>query len=123
MSDVRLKTSEYDFQGKTYTLRCNMNVLADVQEAFGGNMLEALSEKSSLRACLTFLAAMLNDCADEMGWDERFTSRQVGRLLAPWQLKGLEGVIFPLVTAAMRGEKSPEEDEKNVEATREEAKA
>lgn len=123
MNDVRLKTAEYEFQGKKYTLRCNMNVLADVQEAFGGNMQEALSEKSSLRACLTFLASMLNDYADEMGLEERFTSRQVGRILAPWQLKGLEGVVFPLVTAALRDEECQEEEGKNGETTREEAKA
>lgn len=80
--DIRLPTMPFDFNGKKYTLCCNMNVLADVQEAYNGNLMAALRNPSNIKASTTFLAAMLNDCAESNGWAERYTARQVGRLLA-----------------------------------------
>ena len=79
MSDIRLEELPFELDGKTYKLRCNMNVLADVQEAFNGDFTAALSEKNTLKSTMLFLAAMLNDYAEEMGWEERFTARQLGR--------------------------------------------
>ena len=38
MEDIRLKTMPYDYRGRTYTLACNMNVLADVQADFNGDL-------------------------------------------------------------------------------------
>lgn len=113
MKDVRLKTTDYTFDGKTFVLRCNMNVLADVQELFGGEIAAAFSNKSALKTCLAFLTAMLNDYADEQGWPEHYTVRQVGRLLPPTELDRFAAVIMPLVTSAMQGE----DDEKNAETT------
>lgn len=96
MSDIRLQTEPLEINGKTYLLRCNFNVLADVQEAFGGDFLAALGDAHSYRAVTEFAAAMVNDYADEMGWPERFTVRQMGRLLPSgnlWQLK-IAGLIL-----------------------------
>lgn len=125
MQDIRLKTETFEFEGKEYVLRCNMNVLADVQEWFGGEILNALQRKTTLKSCIAFLAAMLNDYADEMGWEERFTPKQVGRKLVPTQLNSLQGVIFPLVSSALSGDEEAdgETDEKNAEATRRETEA
>ena len=100
MEDVRLKTADFELGGKRYILRCNNNVLADVQEAFG-SMAEALSGRHSMRTALTFLAAMLNDWADEQGWPERFTSRSAGRLLPPARMHELDGVVMPLVVSSL----------------------
>lgn len=80
-NNCRLKEIPYVFGGKTYMLRCNMNVLADVQEMNDGKLESALNEIGSIRRILQFLAAMLNDYADSMGWPERFTSRGIGRSL------------------------------------------
>lgn len=113
MTDVRIKTAEYMFGDRTYMLRCNMNVLADVQEWHGGEIMAAFSGKSTLKTCIAFLAAMLNDYADEQGWPERYTARQVGRLLPPAELNKIVSIIMPLVTSALRGE----DDEKNGETT------
>ena len=33
--DMRLQTTKYSIAGKEYELRCNMNVLAEVQEMNG----------------------------------------------------------------------------------------
>lgn len=79
MSDIRLEEMPFELDGKTYKLRCNMNVLADVQEAYNGDLFEALSGRNTFKSILEFLAAMLNDYADEMGWTERFTAKQLGR--------------------------------------------
>lgn len=108
--DIRLKQLPFEFEGKTYKLRCNMNVLADVQEAYGGDLSAALDDKSALHSVLTFLAAMLNDYADEMGWEERWSSRSVGRRLSIKDIPSAE--IMQLVIAAIKGDSS-EENEKN----------
>lgn len=71
MIDMRLERVPFEFDGRTYQLCCNMNVLADVQDAFGGEIIEALSSKSSVRSLMEFLAAMLNDSADEQGIEVR----------------------------------------------------
>lgn len=80
MEDIRIRERQWKFLGKTWKLRCNMNVLADVQDAYGGNISTAI-KAASIRSYQEFLAAMLNDWADEQGWAERFTRRQIGRLI------------------------------------------
>lgn len=99
MSDLRLEEIPFEFDGKTYLLRCNMNVLADVQDVYGGQIGAALSGEKPTRSVLEFLAAMLNDYADEQGWPERYTSRDVGRKFAPGTLPVVE--IMGLVTRSI----------------------
>lgn len=79
MRDIRLEELPFEFDGKQFLLRCNMNVLADVQDAFGGNIGTALTGGNLFRSVLEFLAAMLNDYAEEHGWPERYTARALGR--------------------------------------------
>ena len=45
MADLRLETLPFEFEGRRYLLRCNMNVLADVQEMNGGFIDPAFDEK------------------------------------------------------------------------------
>lgn len=115
--DIRIKTAPFELQGKTYTLCCNMNVLADVQEAFNGDLDRALQRGTSVRSVLEFLAAMLNDSADSNGWEERFTARQLGRMLPAGKNQELFTMVMDLVASSCA---SPEEDSvgdegKNVE--------
>lgn len=79
MKDIRLKETPFELDGKTYLLRCNMNVLADVQEFFDGSLDEALSGKHVLKNSLVWLSAMLNDYSASQGWPERFTPEDLGR--------------------------------------------
>lgn len=79
MDGIRLKEHSFNFEGKEYKLRCNFNVLADVQEACGGSIPDIFDPKKTLKNSAIFLAAMMNDYADEQGWPERFTARQIGR--------------------------------------------
>lgn len=108
----------YELDGKRYRLRCNMNVLADVQEAYDGDFMESLNSKTSMKGILEFLAAMLNDYADEMNWPERFTAKQLGRKLRREEIPGVE--IMALVTEAVLPRKKEEtdaEDEAKTEET------
>lgn len=112
MIDMRLERVPFEFDGHTFQLCCNMNVLADVQEAFDGKISEALSGKASVRSLMEFLAAMLNDSADEQGIEARYTSRQVGRMLAPARMNEVKAIVMRLVKKAMSAdtELSTEED-------------
>ena len=97
MSGVKMKEIPFELDGKRYKLRCNMNVLADVQEAYDGDFMESL---------------MLNDYADEQGWPERFTAKQLGRKLYQDEIPGVQ--IMSLVTEAVlprKREEAPEEPE------------
>ena len=113
MGDIRLKTVDYQYGGHTYRLACNMNVLADVQEAYEGNLMKALNTARSLRAILVFLAAMLNDAADTEGRPERFTAKQLGRELSIKETQDAGLQIFPIILAAVGGDEEKTEEEKN----------
>ena len=117
MTDVRLKTEEYVYEGRVYTLTCNMNVLADVQEAYGGSLMQALNRVKSLRVTLEFLAAMLNDAADtqdlrdEDGRLLHVTARQLGRKLSLQETTRAGKLVTRLIIAAMPESKKSEDEE------------
>lgn len=108
--DLRQKELPFVFEGRTYKLRCNMNVLADVQEASGGRISTSLSGKAGLKNSLMYLAAMMTDYADEQGWinDDgmpfMFTWRALGRVLRPEDVPQAE--ILGLVLDALTPPKS-----------------
>jgi hypothetical protein len=109
--DLRLESMPFVFEGRTYQLRCNMNVLADVQEMNGGAISPALNGKRGQKSALQFLAAMMNDYADEQGWFDpdpetgapilakSFTPRALGRVLSVYDVPSAE--ILGLVTRAL----------------------
>jgi hypothetical protein len=115
MSGVKMREIPFELDGKRYRLRCNMNVLADVQEEYDGDFMESLNGKKAMKGILVFLAAMLNDYADEMGWPERFTAKQLGRRLYQDEIPGVK--IMALVTEAVlprvkeKNQEAPEPDE------------
>ena len=106
--DIRIPTMPFEFNGKEYTLCCNMNVLADVQEAYNGNLMRALVNPGSVKSSMTFLTAMLNDCADSNSWPERYTVRQVGRMLGgnPENVKMLSSQIAGFIRKSMTTKKA-----------------
>lgn len=99
---VRPKTLPFTYEGKTYILRCNMNVLADVQEINGGKISPALSGARGMKNALMFLAAMMNDYADEQCWPDRFTWRELGRVLLPKQVPSSDIIGLVLDALAAR---------------------
>ena len=107
MGDVRQKTAEYEYAGRIYNLTCNMNVLADVQEEYDGDLMRALRSVTSLKSTLRFLAAMLNDAAEtqdlrgEDGKLLRVSARELGRKLTMTQVTDAAQLITKLIMAAM----------------------
>ena len=82
--DIRLQDRKFTFDGRDFVLRCNMAVLADVQKACGGNLLQAISDDAPLEGMLIWLSAMMNDYADEQGWEdyEPYTVKTLGRKIS-----------------------------------------
>jgi len=79
---LKLEEVPFEFEGKTYMLRCNMAVLEEIQDAHGGDLNEALDPDHAISSALEFLTAMINDYAEDQGWPERYTRKQVGRRLS-----------------------------------------
>ena len=123
MGDVRQKTAEYEYAGRIYNLTCNMNVLADVQEEYDGDLMRALRSVTSFKSTLRFLAAMINDAAetqDLRGEDGKIlsvTARELGRKLTMTQVTDAAQLITKLIMAAMPeredAEKPAQESGKN----------
>lgn len=82
MNDLKLEEIDFSFDGRVYKLRCNMNVLADFQYDIGGSISPAFAGRAGYKTTLSLLAAMLNDYAEDMGWPERYTRRELGKKLS-----------------------------------------
>lgn len=113
--DIRFKEVPFRFDGQDWTLRCNMNVLMDVQEQNGGSFDEVVEAKNLSRSVLQLLAAMLNDDAEERGRGVRYSPRQVGRKLSLLAFQQAEQTVTELLLAAVHDEDAPEETEKNAQ--------
>lgn len=123
METTKLDTVDYEFEGRTYRLTCNMNAIAYVQDEYDGNLVQALDRIHGIKSTLAFLAGMLTDAADSQGIKDEnglplvFTRKQLGRKLTLQQTVEAGELIYPLVRAeVMRQEdagETPQEDEKN----------
>lgn len=107
--DIRPKTVEITINGDRQTIECNMTVLADVQEACGGDLTPALN--TSIKTVLIWLAAMLNDAADRAGQDRRYTWRELGRMIRRRELRKLSDTVLDLVASALQDEALEADDE------------
>lgn len=112
MDDLRLKTADITVGGRTYTICCNMNVLADVQNMYDGDMRKALAD-SSANGIRNFLAAMINDARDNLG-EEPLSIKEVGRLVG---FKNAKETILPLIIAAFADSKEEDSRKKKTTAT------
>lgn len=101
---LRLEERPFEFEGKNYILRCNMAVLEAVQDHYGGftEAMTAPVRESSVQ----FLTAMLNDYADEQGWEERWTYKQVQRRVTAAMVADADiiGMVARAVTPTNNGE-------------------
>lgn len=131
MEDIKPREIAWRFDGRDWVLRCNNNVLAEVQEVNGGDFSPILSTKRTLKSILQLLAAMLNDYADEQRWvDEkgfaiRYTEKQLGRRLSLETVNRLAPDVMRMAILAVqqRDEAAGSEpaDEKNAQTRQEEA--
>lgn len=115
MDTTKLKTVDYEFEGRKYRLVCNMNVIAPVQEAYNGNLRRALERRHGIKSTLQFLAAMLTEAArkqnitDDSGLPLQFTAEQLGETLSWNETMEAGAKIWPLVEAAFWENEPPEE--------------
>ena len=123
METTKFDFVDYEFEGRTYRLVCNMNVAAYVQDEYDGNLLQALDRIHGIKSTLAFLAGMLTDAADTHGIKDEnglplvFTRKQLGRKLTLSQTIEAGKLIYPLVWAEVveknQAGKEQKEDEKN----------
>lgn len=106
--DMRLKTAKYTVGGKEYELCCNMNVLADVQETAGGDLLGLFNSGATYKTALLFGAAMLNEYADAQGWPERFTAKSLGRRIEGSPIEFSSLVTGLIMSAVFRADEQPD---------------
>lgn len=98
--DIRQKEALFHFRGKEIKLRCNFNVLMDVTEAHGGELPDIFDKASRLRVMREYLAAMINDYADEQGWPDRVTPAELGRELGA-DVAAMMTAVLGLVLGAL----------------------
>lgn len=123
METTKFDFVDYEFEGRTYRLVCNMNAAAYVQDEYDGNLLQALDRIHGIKSTLAFLAGMLTDAADTQGLKDEnglplvFTRKQLGRKLTLSQTIEAGKLIYPLVWAEVveknQAGKEQKEDEKN----------
>ena len=129
MEDIKPREVAWRFDGRDWVLRCNNNVLAEVQEINGGDFSPILSTRRTMKSVLQLLAAMLNDYADEMRWTDddgfaiRYTEKQLGRRLSLATLNRLAPDVMRMAILAVRDAEAENSlaDEKNAETRQEEA--
>lgn len=114
MDDLRLKTADVTVGGCTYTICCNMNVLADVQEIYNGDMRKALAD-SSANGIRNFLTAMINDARDSQG-EAPLSAKQVGREIS---FSCAKRIVMPLLLSAFVSQKEENQEETEKEAEEE----
>lgn len=114
---LKLEEVPFEFEGKTYMLRCNMTVLEEIQDAHDGALAEALDPKRSIRCGTEFLAAMLNAYAEEQGWPERYTRKELARKLSLGErLNGapiynkVMSMVYRAMSAQIKAKPQPETD-------------
>lgn len=118
MEDIRLKTARWEFAGREWELKCNMNVLADVQAIYGE--LASAFAGGMMRSMLDFLAAMLNDHAESQGWQVRYTGRQLGHDLTYEEFKAIQETVMDLVSSAVtHTDRADAEDAEDAESEEE----
>lgn len=101
--DMRLKELPIWLGGRRYVLRCNMNVLAELQEQCDG-LGSLLESKMGLRSYNRLVAAMVNEAADAAGLDVRYTDKEIGRMLGWKDFQRYKDDVFALFIAAISDE-------------------
>lgn len=91
---IRLEEKPFELEGKVYTLRCNMAVLETIEDKYGD--MEAVMALTVRQSSLDLLTAMLNDYAEEQGWDEHWDIKKVKRRVdwAMLQELDLVGMLY-----------------------------
>lgn len=94
---LKLEELPIELDGRTYLCRCNMAVIETVQEAHGGDFGEVMN-MSVRDSALEFLAAMLNDYAEDQGWPDIWTAAKLKRRVTLAMLTEIFGLVSRSLT-------------------------
>lgn len=96
---IQLEERSVELDGKRYVLRCNMAVLEAVESQHNDDF-EAVMQLPTRQAATEFFTAMLNDYADEQGWNIHWTPALVKRKVSWSMLQQLDviGMLFRSVS-------------------------
>lgn len=89
MTSIRLEKKRLEFDGRVWEICCNMAVLDALQTAHGGSF-SALAEMDPIKSVTEVLAAMLNDYAEDQGWEIRYTPRKIAKMVPLGAMKDLD---------------------------------
>ena len=95
------KTLSFEHGGKIYQLYVNMNVLADLQELHGGTLDPLLSRKRTMKTVFETVAAAMNEYAYDQGWPERFTAKDIGRIMTPKRFSEVSASVVDMIYQAV----------------------
>ena len=86
---------QLSFEGREYTLRCNLCVYAAVSKQCGGDLMSLFTGDKALEGSLIWLAAMMNDYAEDQDWTDYvpYTAKQLMKKISPNDRQLLEDVI------------------------------
>ena len=113
MSSLRLEEVPFEFDGKTFLLRCSMAALENMQESQDGDF-AALLEMPATKSTVIFLAAMLNAYAEEQGWPERYSTDALKYRVSFAMIQDLDVLglvtrgVMPLVARQAQAQPAPE---------------
>lgn len=102
---LKLKELPYEIDGRELTLRCNMSVLADLQDS--GDLLKVLDDDHSFRNFLVLLSTLVNEALREGGSADYYSPDDLGARLSYADFKRDSGPVFELLIHAL----VPERDE------------
>lgn len=99
MTSIKLEEKQIQIGDRTYTLHVNLSVLERIQEACGGQINDLL-KKSMYDGNSITMAAMLNDWAEDQGWEQDWTDKKVKKIFQPAMMKLLDvtGMFFRAMT-------------------------
>lgn len=95
MTSIKLEEKSIELNGRTYVLRVNMSVLDRIQEECGGKINDLL-KKSMFDGNAITMAAMLNDWAEDQGWEQDWTAKKVKKTFTATMMNMLDvtGMFF-----------------------------
>ena len=117
--NVKEKTVPFEFDGKTFRLKFNLNVIAEIQEKYED--LDSFFEKMSKVGDMLWLLCLLinqdvkkhnKNSTEKWGY---YTAEQIGEAFGMSDIKTLSSLIADVIMNAMPS-KDTEEDEKNATA-------
>ena len=108
MTSIKLEEKSIELNGRTYVLRMNMSVLDRILQVCDGEV-KNLLEKSVYDSSAITVAAMLNDYAEDQGWDQDWTDRKVKKIFNPAIIKMLDvtGMFYRAMTPEKKANAAP----------------